>query len=194
MIMNDEGGGGGGGMVELKKFGTYLCQLRKAKNLTQSELADKLNVTRQSVSKWELGDSFPDISLLTKISEIFGVSVDTLISAGEPESQLDALTEAFANHGINIKPIADLVLYMNDSSPAGIIERRLFNDINEAMLSKLIPFLDEESLEIIFRKILDKELSASLLPALMPHINRSLVEIAVIDGQLEFDVLRQTAK
>lgn len=194
MIMNDEGGGGGGGMVELKKFGTYLCQLRKAKNLTQSELADKLNVTRQSVSKWELGDSFPDISLLTKISEIFGVSVDTLISAGEPESQLDALTEAFANHGINIKPIADLVLYMNDSSPAGIIERRLFNDINEAMLSKLIPFLDEESLEIIFRKILDKELSASLLPALMPHINRSLVEIAVIDGQLEHDVLRQTAK
>lgn len=194
MIMNDEGGGGGGGMVELKKFGTYLCQLRKAKNLTQSELADKLNVTRQSVSKWELGDSFPDISLLTKISEIFGVSVDTLISAGEPESQLDALTEAFANHGINIKPIADLVLYMNDSSPAGIIERRLFNDINEAMLSKLIPFLDEESLEIIFRKILDKELSASLLPALMPHIDRSLVEIAVIDGQLEFDVLRQTAK
>jgi transcriptional regulator with XRE-family HTH domain len=192
--MNDEGGGGGGGMVELKKFGTYLCQLRKAKNLTQSELADKLNVTRQSVSKWELGDSFPDISLLTKISEIFGVSVDTLISAGEPESQLDALTEAFANHGINIKPIADLVLYMNDSSPAGIIERRLFNDINEAMLSKLIPFLDEESLEIIFRKILDKELSASLLPALMPHIDRSLVEIAVIDGQLEFDVLRQTAK
>lgn len=181
-------------MVELKKFGTYLCQLRKAKNLTQSELADKLNVTRQSVSKWELGDSFPDISLLTKISEIFGVSVDTLISAGEPESQLDALTEAFANHGINIKPIADLVLYMNDSNPAGIIERRLFNDINEAMLSKLIPFLDEESLEIIFRKILDKELSASLLPALMPHINRSLVEIAVIDGQLEFDVLRQTAK
>lgn len=194
MIMNDEGGGGGGGMVELKKFGTYLCQLRKAKNLTQSELADKLNVTRQSVSKWELGDSFPDISLLTKISEIFGVSVDTLISAGEPESQLDALTEAFANHGINIKPIADLVLYMNDSSPAGIIERRLFNDINEAMLSKLIPFLDEESLEIIFRKILDKELSAGLLPALLLHINRSLVEIAVIDGQLEHDVLRQTAK
>jgi transcriptional regulator with XRE-family HTH domain len=192
--MNDEGGGGGGGMVELKKFGTYLCQLRKAKNLTQSELADKLNVTRQSVSKWELGDSFPDISLLTKISEIFGVSVDTLISAGEPESQLDALTEAFANHGINIKPIADLVLYMNDSSPAGIIERRLFNDINEAMLSKLIPFLDEESLEIIFRKILDKELSAGLLPALLLHINRSLVEIAVIDGQLEHDVLRQTAK
>ena len=88
MIMNDEGGGGGGGMVELKKFGTYLCQLRKAKNLTQSELADKLNVTRQSVSKWELGDSFPDISLLTKISEIFGVSVDTLISAGEPRASL----------------------------------------------------------------------------------------------------------
>lgn len=181
-------------MVELKKFGAYLCQLRKAKGLTQSELADRLNVTRQSVSKWELGDSFPDISLITKISEVFGVSVDTLISAGEPESQLDALTEAFANHGINIKPIADLVLYMNDSSPAGIIEHRSFIDINEAMLSKLIPFLDEESLEIIFHKILDKELSASLLPALMPHINRSLVEIAVIDGQLELDVLRQTAK
>ena len=178
-------------MVELKKFGAYLCQLRKAKGLTQSELADKLNVTRQSVSKWELGDSFPDISLLAKISEIFGISVDTLISAGEPESQLDALTDAYANHGINIKPIADLVLYMNDPSPAGIADHRSLDDINEAVLAKLIPFLDEDSLEIIFRKILDKEFSASLLPALMPRISRSLVEIAVIDGRLELDVLRK---
>ena len=65
---------GGEVVFEIKKFGAFISRLRKERDYTQSELADLLNVTRQSVSKWELGDSFPDISLLTKLSEIFCVS------------------------------------------------------------------------------------------------------------------------
>ncbi|WP_374992218.1 helix-turn-helix transcriptional regulator [Paenibacillus sp. LHD-38] len=47
--------------MDIKKFGAYISKLRKEHDLTQSKLAESLNVTRQAVSKWEMGDSFPDI-------------------------------------------------------------------------------------------------------------------------------------
>lgn len=71
-------------MFDISKFGGGLSRLRKNADMTQSELADKLNLTRQAISKYENGDSFPDIAVLVQIAEIFGVTVDTLINAGEP--------------------------------------------------------------------------------------------------------------
>lgn len=55
-----------------------ICELRKAAELTQEALANKLGVSYQAVSKWENGLSCPDITLLPKLAEIFGVSIDTL--------------------------------------------------------------------------------------------------------------------
>ena len=57
-------------MFDTKKFGIFLARQRKNADLTQSELAEKLNLTRQAISKYELGDSFPDISILIQIAEI----------------------------------------------------------------------------------------------------------------------------
>ncbi len=56
-----------------------LLMLRKEKNLSQQQLADQLNVSRQSISKWELGESQPDISNIVLLSEIFHVSTDYLL-------------------------------------------------------------------------------------------------------------------
>ena len=67
-----------------QKFGGYIALLRKKADMTQSELAERLNITRQAVSKYEVGDSFPDVSILVSIAEVFGVSLDELIAAGEP--------------------------------------------------------------------------------------------------------------
>ena len=58
-------------MFSIEKFGIYLSRLRKQYDMTQSELADRLNLTRQAVSRYERGESFPDISILVKIAEIF---------------------------------------------------------------------------------------------------------------------------
>ena len=56
-----------------------LLQLRKEGHLSQQELADQLNVSRQSVSKWELGESQPDINNIISLSEIYHVSTDYLL-------------------------------------------------------------------------------------------------------------------
>ena len=66
-------------MFSTQKFGGYLSRLRKERDMTQSELADKLNLTRQAVSKYETGDSFPDVSILVSIANIFHVTLDELI-------------------------------------------------------------------------------------------------------------------
>lgn len=57
-----------------------IAELRKANDITQAELAERLNYSDKAVSKWERGESVPDISVLKNISDIFGVSVDYLIS------------------------------------------------------------------------------------------------------------------
>lgn len=65
-----------------------ILYLRKANNLTQEELAEQLNVSRQSVSKWESEQTVPDVDKLIALSEIFKVSTDYLLKP----SQIDELS------------------------------------------------------------------------------------------------------
>ena len=65
--------------------------IRKSKGLSQQELAVKLNVVRQTVSKWEQGLSVPDADMLIAISEVFETSVSTLLGESIVESQADDL-------------------------------------------------------------------------------------------------------
>ncbi|MDE6413650.1 MAG: helix-turn-helix domain-containing protein, partial [Eubacterium sp.] len=60
-------------------FSENIKSFRKQRNLTQEGLADLLGVTFQAVSKWERGESFPDITLLPVIADFFDVSIDDLL-------------------------------------------------------------------------------------------------------------------
>ena len=69
------------------EFNNKLYELRKQKGLSQEELANRLNVSRQTVSKWEVGDSTPDMEKLIAMSDLFGISLDELILNKAPEPQ-----------------------------------------------------------------------------------------------------------
>jgi transcriptional regulator with XRE-family HTH domain len=71
--------------------------LRKAKGMTQAELADALNVSRQSVQKWETGLTCPDIAKLPDLARAFGVSTDALLDANLGGEDLLALAHRHAN-------------------------------------------------------------------------------------------------
>lgn len=68
------------------KFNENLKYLRKQYGLTQEQLAEQLNVSRQAITKWESGQSLPDIENLKEISYIFSVSIDSLIGDIETKS------------------------------------------------------------------------------------------------------------
>ncbi len=63
----------------MTSVGKNLKNIRKKNDLTQDELAEKLSVTRQAVSNWENGKTEPDIETLTKIAQIFDISIDELV-------------------------------------------------------------------------------------------------------------------
>ena len=77
--------------MDQKQFSEIFTELRKKKGLTQAEVASNLNVSPQAVSKWEKGESCPDISLLGKIADLFDVSVDYLLGRGQQASKVEAI-------------------------------------------------------------------------------------------------------
>lgn len=72
-------------------LGETIKNLRKSKGLTQEELAIRLNVVRQTVSKWEQGLSVPDASMLVRLSEELDTPVSTLLGESVPEAEPDGL-------------------------------------------------------------------------------------------------------
>lgn len=66
--------------MDNEKFGKFITTLRKEKNMTQKDLADKLQITNKAISKWERGISFPDITMLKPLADSLDVSVAELIN------------------------------------------------------------------------------------------------------------------
>lgn len=65
--------------IDKQKFGTFVAELRKEKGMTQKELAQQLFISDKAISKWETGNSVPDIALLIPLSDLFGVTVTELL-------------------------------------------------------------------------------------------------------------------
>jgi len=62
------------------EIGKKILELRKKKGLSQEELAEKVGVTRQTISKWELSETYPDLNQAKNLSQVFNVSLDELVS------------------------------------------------------------------------------------------------------------------
>lgn len=75
------------------KFHEKLLVLRKKAGMTQLDLAEKLNVSRQAVSRWEMGTAMPEIENLIAMSDLFGVSLDYMLKQEEAEEHVEAAEE-----------------------------------------------------------------------------------------------------
>ena len=92
------------------KMGMFLKELRKAKGLTQEQLAEVLNVSNRTVSRWETGSNMPDISMLVEIAEFYDVSIPEIIYGERKSENMDKETRetvvAMAEYGQNTAKIA----------------------------------------------------------------------------------------
>ena len=71
------------------KIGTFLRELRKGKGLTQEQLAEQLNISRRSVSRWETGSNMPDVGLLIEIADFFHVDIREIIDGERKSENMD---------------------------------------------------------------------------------------------------------
>lgn len=69
--------------MNVAKIGNFIQELRKRKNITQSQLGERLNISYQAVSKWERGESLPDTSMLLDLAAILETTVDNILNGGE---------------------------------------------------------------------------------------------------------------
>ena len=76
-----------------EKIGKFIAKLRKQKKLTQEQLAEKLGITKNAVSKWERGLGLMDLSLLKPLSEILGVSVTEILNGEKIDEEIDLKSE-----------------------------------------------------------------------------------------------------
>jgi len=76
------------GVMSVESFGTRLNKLRKNKNLSQEEFAEIMNVSRQSISKWENDSAYPEMTKLIFMSNFFEVKLDFLILGEEPVNEV----------------------------------------------------------------------------------------------------------
>ncbi len=104
------------------EFGEKLRELRKARSLTQEQLAEALYVSRTAVSKWESGRGYPSIDSLREVSRFFSVTIDELISPDEIVSAAQAEKRSFA-HGY-----ASLVCGLLDVLPALLLVVPMFGN------------------------------------------------------------------
>ena len=96
-------------------IGEAIRRLRKEAGLTQEQLADKLGISYQSVSRWELGSTYPDMELIPALTELFGVSADVLLGIPqvqrekEAEKALTALAQACREDPVDTHKVCTLI-------------------------------------------------------------------------------------
>lgn len=75
--------------MDCKRTGSLIAKVRKEKNMTQVELARKLNISDKAVSKWERGQGCPDVTLLNELAEVLGINVKDILSGEMISNDVD---------------------------------------------------------------------------------------------------------
>ena len=146
--------------MNTKIISRYLQLLRKNYNYTQEELAKKLDISRQAVSKWETGATVPDLEVLLKISKLYGLTINEILEPSIqakrisdfeqisiiPENELKEILEQFDAQSLAIAS-------MGASPEVNKLLERLFQDIDYKLLRNNVGMVRIEEVEAIQKEI-----------------------------------------
>ncbi len=129
-------------VFDAKKAGAQIAALRKAKRLTQSEVGERLHISYQAVSKWERGESLPDIPVLVGLARILETTTDNILCGGEKLAQYEkTITVEQMKRGILcLKNMGELLGKDN------LIYRSAIAGINEKMNTDIDSCFDDDYL------------------------------------------------
>lgn len=156
-------------MFDTKTVGRKIAQLRKAKDMTQMELADKMFVSYQAVSNWERGNTMPDISKLLELSQILGVNVEELLGSERETAIVSKIIDQ--SDDIRLEEVAEVVELMKPSQVEEAVEKASDEEYQLETLIALAPHLNSKRLAQMIDKTKIKDLS-QLIP-LAPFLESS---------------------
>lgn len=184
-------------MFNTHAFGLKLAQLRKNADMTQSDLAERLNVTRQAVSKYEIGDSFPDVTILVTMAEIFGVSVDELIGAGSPTAGeaaiLNSLAQGKEPDTATPEDVASLAVWLKPSAVERLTVNLAKQGINVSRLMDIAVYLSDEGAQRLLAETDCAGITPEMLEHLLPFMDyASMCRILdkILEGEMDWHLLK----
>ena len=118
--------------------GKKIMELRKKKGLSQEDLADKIGVARQTISKWELGETSPDIKQAKELSKIFNVSLDELVDNDIKDVLIEKTSNTEKLAGLILKLIRFSIIFIIAVPILLIGTRIIFKNIYEKNAGRLM--------------------------------------------------------
>ena len=185
-------------MFNTQKFGVYLSNLRKKADMTQSDVADRLNVTRQAISHYECGDTFPDVSILVNIADLFNVSLDELIRSGSPStSEAHILTNIAlvkdVSQNNNINDLINLAPLLKPSLLEKLSDKLSNDGINISGIVELAKYLNDESIVNMLEKVNIEDADNKFIEKLIPVLNNESLEnifAKIIEGKIDYKLIK----
>ena len=185
-------------MFDADLFCANLSILRRNADMTQSELADRLNLTRQAVSRYEKGDSFPDISILVKIAEIFGITIDELIGAGSPtEGEQELLKSAALGRDLrtchcNVQELENIAPFLKPSVLDRAVQGFAAQGIDISNFVSLFSYMSDRGFWELLSTTDFKQIDEALLEKMLPFLNFSAklsIFDKIIHGEIDWHFL-----
>ncbi len=162
-------------MFDMQRVSKTISTLRKERNMTQMELADRLGISFQAVSNWERGQTMPDISKLSELAEIFGVTIDELLGNGKSTKVVEKL--------IHEEPVEEELSAEDFLNVAPLVKPRqaekLFENVRDQLSMKELimaaPFIPEDVLDRMAIDAAQREKSIKHLIGLMPFMSKQAI-------------------
>lgn len=185
-------------MFDTMKFGKALSTLRKQADMTQNEVADRLNLSRQAISKYERGESFPDISVLLMIAELFDVTLDQLISYGGPTNGESSILKNVAKGNTdiiaeNIADVVNLAPLLKPSILTKLSHQFEKQGIDISYIITLAEYLNDESVIKLIENATFGDINDELLEKFIPMLNRDSKEVIfqkILDGEMDWHFIK----
>ncbi len=147
--------------MNINVIAKYLQFLRKSHDYTQEDLAKKLDISRQAVSKWETGTTIPDLEVLLKISKLYNVTINDILEpniqppritdfeqiSAIPEKELREILKQFDTHSL-------VIALMGASPEINSLCEKLFSDIDFEMTRSSIGRVRIETVEEMQNQII----------------------------------------
>lgn len=185
-------------MFDTVKFGKALSTLRKEADMTQNEVADKLNLSRQAISKYERGETFPDISVLVMIAGLFNVTLDELINFGEPTKGESSILKNVANGNAdvvaeNISDVVNLAPLLKPSVLARLSQKFGEQGIDISDIVILAEYLNDETVMKLVENASFDEIGEELLEKFIPMLNirsKEAIFQKILDGEMDWHFIK----
>lgn len=163
-------------MFDTEMVEKNIIKLRKENNMTQSELANKIDVSFQAVSNWELGKTMPDIVKLPVLAKIFKISIDELL--GNQSEVIESVEkgnvkECIDNVTIGIHEISDILCMLKPDQIAVIAESERIEDLPN--MEELLPFLDSDVINSLAMNIANNKKYQNL-NILVPFVSENVID------------------